>query len=277
MGVGTDMGNSLIGNVETAYLVVDDYREACEAIESGIASMKGLSAGLSAALSTMEFNRKCTARQLAAGTPPEAVITGNQPKYFKVQFNPSQLQLNAALSPESKLDAQISPKGVKRTVADANQKPTITLSVALTFDDTNLSDAFMAEKFTSGLGGTATLATNAASAAATSKGKTWTVQPQVEALLAALRNNYTRYITFYWSDFSFAGQLISVSAQYTMFSTQGRPIRATVYLRIRQEMDPGTLNTWYRDFTDSFTDDYGQSASLTSNTQKMGNLLNVNL
>lgn len=258
MGILGDLADSVTGNVETAYLVVDDYRALCRANQNqgGTGVQKGAAAALTGG---------------AAAT--KSTSAKKDTKYFKVQFNPAQFQLNAAVTQETKLDAQSGGTEGRRTVADAHQKPTITLSVALLFDDTNLSDAFMGEQFTVGAGAIATLATNAVSAAATIRGKRWSVQPQVEALLAALRNSYTRFLTFYWADFAFAGQLTAVSAQYTMFSTSGRPIRATVNLRMRQELDPEHLNTWYREFTDSF----GASIRLSGAAQAVGNVLNLNL
>ena len=103
-------------------------------------------------------------------------------------------------------------------------------------------------------------------------GKTWSVQPQVEALLGAIYNNYTRYITFCWTDFSFTGYLSNVGAQYTMFSTSGKPIRAVVALRIQQEMDPVNIQSWSGDLNKAFS-----STGISSVASSLGNILNVKL
>ncbi len=74
----------------------------------------------------------------------------------------------------------------------------------------------------------------------------------MEGLVAALRNPYTRNITFRWAKFSFTGQLNTINAQYTMFSPSARPIRAKVNMRLHQELDPDKLQDWYADFDDAF-------------------------
>ena len=109
---------------------------------------------------------------------------------------------------------------------NANARPAISLSMRLYFDEVNLADSFMWEKFTSGV--SVQTGVNIATAVAGAKGKVWTVQTQVEGLVAALRNLYTRKVYFHWADFTFGGQLQTVMAQYTMFSTSGRPVRAVV-------------------------------------------------
>jgi hypothetical protein len=96
----------------------------------------------------------------------------------------------------------------------------------------------------------------------------------VEALVAALRNPFTRMISFRWADFSFIGQLNTVRANYTMFSTSGRPIRAQVLLRIQHEMDPTMLQGWYDSFDDAFD---GESSNLVKKEQNMSTLLNLKL
>jgi hypothetical protein len=96
----------------------------------------------------------------------------------------------------------------------------------------------------------------------------------VEALVAALRNPFTRMISFRWADFTFIGQLNTVRANYTMFSAAGRPIRAQVLLRIQHEMDPNMLQGWYKNFDTVFQ---GKSSDLVTKEQTMSSLLNLNL
>ena len=100
------------------------------------------------------------------------------------------------------------------------------------------------------------------------------VQSQVEALVATLRNAYTRTISFRWADFSFIGQLNTVRANYTMFSPSGRPIRAQVLLRIQHEMDPTMLQGWYNSFDQAFG---GDTKNLVKPEQDRSALLNLSL
>ena len=92
--------------------------------------------------------------------------------------------------------------------------------------------------------------------------------------MGALRNPYTRNIEFRWADFVFRGQLSTVNAQYSMFSTSGEPVRAQVLLRMQHEMDDVFLSNWYRDYDNATM---GAASALTKNAQNMGNVLNFNV
>ena len=192
---------------------------------------------------------------------------GSKDKTFKVQFNPSELTLNANSTPVNKID---SSTGQARTIAA--EDPKLSLRVKLYFDDMNTADSFMAEKFSSGA--TAQTIGNIAEGVKSAMGKKHTVQPQVEALVAALRNPYTRTVSFRWADFSFIGHLHAVHARYTMFSVSGRPVRAEVELMIQHEMDNILLRQWYEDFNKAFG---GVAGTMTKAQQKVGNILNLNL
>ena len=150
----------------------------------------------------------------------------------------------------------------------------LALTVMLYFDDMDTYDAFMWDKFTAGM--TAQGAANLAKMGMELGGgqKVHSIQGQVEALVAALRNPYTRLISFRWADFTFIGQLNTVRANYTMFSPAGRPIRAQVLLRIQHEMDPNMLSGWYSSFEKAFG---GDTSNLVKTEQNMGNLLNLSL
>jgi len=251
VGILSDVGKSVTGNIESAYIIIKDYRLASE--QSG-------SQGGTALLSK-------TAGVLSKGISAVAsgALTDNE-KRFKVQFNPSELGINSSCFATNRSDTQVKD-GQQANVSDAALKPTLDLTVSLIFDDVNVYDAFMADK----VRGLST-ANGIINVGLASK-KTWTVQTEVEGLLAALRNQYTRNITFQWTNFSFVGQLTNVSAQYTMFSTSGRPIRAKVLLRLRHEMDPDALkNSWYKYFDDAME---GDASNLTTTESKVQNLLNL--
>lgn len=264
MGIGQQALASLTGNVETALLVIHDYRQKAAELSSGVTG------GLSTAqtLSTLNQARiRATARALETGSPP--TYPGSNDRTLRVQFNPSELTLNASAVPQSQQDGTT---GRSRTMAVEDAK--LALTVLLYFDDMQTYDAFMWDKFTAGLTaqGVANLAKMGMEAAG--KLRTYSIQGQVEALVAALRNPYTRSISFRWADFTFIGQLNTVRANYTMFSTSGRPIRAQVLLRIQHEMDPQMLNGWYSSFEKAFG---GDTSNLVKTEQNMGSLLNLNL
>lgn len=53
-----------------------------------------------------------------------------------------------------------------------------------------------------------------------------------DKFLAAIRDRYSRNIVFSWGNQIYSGELYSVSAEYTMFSKQGIPIRTKITLKI---------------------------------------------
>ena len=264
MGVGGQALASLSGKVETALLVIHDYRQKVAEMSRGVTG--GLS--VTETVSTLQQSRiRATASALENGAPP--TYPGSQSRTLRVQFNPSELTLNASAVPQSQQDAIT---GHSRTMAVEDAK--LNLTVTLYFDDMHPYDAFMWEKFTAGLTakGMGNLAKMGMEAAG--KQRTHSVQGQVEALVATLRNPYTRFISFRWADFAFTGQLNTVQANYTMFSPAGRPIRAQVLLRIQHEMDPQMLQGWYSSFERAFG---GDTSNLVQPGQGMSNLLNLPL
>lgn len=263
-GIGQQALSSLTGNIETALLVIHDYRDKADQLRSG-AENGGRNAQVLSAIADTRI--RATADALVTGTAP--TYPYSQDRTFRVQFNPSELRLNAAAFPKSQQDATT---GQSRTMAVETAR--LNLTVMLYFDDMDTYDAFMAEKFTVGM--SAQTVSNAAKMGmdGAGNGKVHSVQSQVEALVATLRNPYTRTISFRWADFVFIGQLNTVRANYTMFSPSGRPIRAQVLLRIQHEMDPNMLHNWYSSFEKAFG---GDTSNLVKTEQDMSNLLNLSL
>lgn len=214
--------HSLFGSVEPAYLTVNDARSLRSA---GMPSVLGMASGALAGG--------------AASAPPGDAMR------LKVHFNPSEFRLKSKNKVIHKNDAQSGNGGVQ-SQSDTVTAPVVTMYVDLIFDDVNISDAFMFDKFTN------TSIKNIASTVATVLGKKRSVQTEVEGLIATLRDPLTRRITFSWGTFTFTGDLIKVSAKYTMFSTSGRPIRAVVSLKASQIINEKLLKSWYDDYQSAF-------------------------
>ncbi len=253
---------SLTGNIETALIVIHDYRSAANS--TGMATEQDRKETLQALSSERVA---ATKEALTKGTAPS--FPNSQDKMFKIHFNPSNLMLNASSQSLNEKDL-IKDGSITKGVED----PKLYLTTTLYFDDMDTYDSFMAEKFTAGL--TAQGIANAAKMVgdATNKRASHSVRPQVEGLISALRNPFTRTISFRWNAFSFIGQLTTVRAKYTMFSTSGKPVRAEVLLRLQHELDPTMLHNWYGDFDKAFGRTASKSAKATQMTQ---NLLNINL
>ncbi|MGI5979155.1 MAG: hypothetical protein ACOX66_06610, partial [Oscillospiraceae bacterium] len=71
------------------------------------------------------------------------------------------------------------------------------------------------------------------------------------------------------------GELLSFGATYTMFSSQGEPVRAQIDMRMQQKLDNAILQPWYKNFDDVIKAD--SQKSLTSTQQRFDSVLNVSL
>lgn len=262
MSIGSDLKSSLTGNIETALLVIHDYRDTAAMLEKRKASQQDILGAM------QDVRSKMTAARLSDEAPH--AYPGSTDRILQVQFNPSQLNLYASASMNYRKD---SDSGQSKSIA-AEDTRNMTLTVRLLFDDMDTYDSFMWERFTAGM--TAKGVSNGINAGRTLAGKekVHSVQWRVESLVAALRNPYTRTISFRWADFSFIGQISAIQANYTMFSTSGRPVRAEVMLRINHEMDPNMLKHWYDNFDTVFG---GDSSTLVRKEQNYNSLINLNL
>ncbi len=248
----------LVGNHSQATIMIWDYRKYSQQVDEATGDKARMS-------------------ELALSGGIQSLFTAKQRtdtvKLFTVQFNPSELKINAT-SPEVS-HASLAQDSDTPPATTTPSVPTVELSVKLIFDKMNIEDAFLFDKYSTFA--SAQAVTNLVTAGLKSKaGATWSVQPVVEGFIAALRNRYTRSITFAWSDFEFGGVLKTVGAEYTMFSPSGRPIRAEVSLRLQQEMFKQNIDSWKADFRNAFGANGGVN-SLVTRGQKMGNLLNLNI
>jgi len=114
------------------------------------------------------------------------------------------------------------------------------------------------------------------------------IQKDVEAFIAALRNRYTRKIIFHWGDFEYKGILRNVTATYVMFNVMGEPVRAHVDLGmicVDKDLSKKSLKVWqdkYREvfgakeikWYDATSGELG-SRSYVKQNQMFGNLLNI--
>jgi hypothetical protein len=253
------VGKALLGSVETAIITIRDFRDKAIKLEFPNDKQSSVSTRLVAGQLNIEG--------IGYNSVEEAHL-----KRYKVQFNPKELTLNSSQAMTSKGSAEQKEKDTPKNVPIAHSPPKITLLTTLIFDEVNLYDSFMSERLTTGL---ASMATNAATAVAKHGfGKKWTVQPQVEGLIAALRNPYTRTILFTWNEFMFEGILNQISAEYTMFSVDGHPVRAKVRIRLVNDRTLTTNKAWSEYFKQAFGGD-NNSTDLTGLDGKAGNLLNA--
>lgn len=269
MAIGSDLLSSLTGNTAKACLVVHDMRAKGKALELEQQRLGAL--GVRTAEQTAQLanvTNTLNALQQGVKTAQTAALAGaSADKTFFVQFNPSSLQMYSTNPTNMHYDLS-STNDDQNAANDVVVAPRVELTVTLVFDKMNIYDAFMFDKFNTGV--SATTVTNIVTLAT---GSTFTVQPYVEGLISALRNPYTRSMTFQWADFSFTGRLRQMQANYKMFSVSGRPIRADVQLRLRQDLDMSDMQNWKSQFNKMLT----QKSSLVTAGQKVSSLLNLSL
>lgn len=88
--------------------------------------------------------------------------------------------------------------------------------------------------------------------------RAFSVQPEVEAFIAALRDEGTREIEFAWGKMVYTGVVNMVDATYTMFSTYGCPIRAEMnvtMLCVDEGLAHGDESTWAEHYEEAFAED----------------------
>ncbi len=172
-------------------------------------------------------------------------------KTFIVQFNPSTLTLSsfAADSDVEIQDFQKEGGGISKGSVELH----VELSVQLVFDQMKLRQSFTEDTLNysysalaRNLGG---MAVDAIQANPNS------VQTNVEGFMAALRNERTRRICFEWGKMKYQGILRNVNANYTMFDRYGKPVRATVGLKLYlrdQTVTPSDQGYWEEAYNRAF-------------------------
>ncbi|MDR2770986.1 MAG: hypothetical protein LBB57_02995 [Clostridiales Family XIII bacterium] len=243
--ISDDLKNSITGNIEPAYIVVHDFRERSTAYDT--AAQKD-AAGIADGL----LMRK-----------QKAVGANN--KIFRVQYNPSELELNAFATPIKKQDVRPN-NGAASADAETSQPGKIELSATLWFDKMSPATSFLLDK------NIAPTSVSGITNAVKSFTKEESVRDEVEGLIAAMRNRLTQTVTLYWADFVFTGMLFSVKARYTMFSAKGTPVRATAAIRVRQELTRESAERWYGDMKNAFS---GGASINDRARQKVSNLFNL--
>ena len=159
-------------------------------------------------------------------------------KVFKVQFNPSSLQLSGQGGGEVVQKSSYAQSKEGTTIEVCKTKPHLEMSVQLIFDgvgeQTYKSFASDLANFSStniinqGLD----VISSAVSQKLLGGSEGITVQQAVEGFVGAMRNKYTRQVCFEWGDLYYEGEMKSVNATYTMFDSVGRPVRATCNMSI---------------------------------------------
>ena len=290
MGIGNiakNAGRSITGNIEKAILEFIDERPEKNDVnvteaeprkassEAGLGKISGKLTDVAnqVAESTNSILDKTPVTNMVNKVKETASSNGPKKKRFQVKFNPSQISFSGVGGEQiEKRNYTENTDNVKTEYQE--MKPRIQMNLQLVFDDYERTQAFMSEKATdtsawvrTGVDGIVTAVTK----------KTYSVRPQVEGFVGAIRGNYTRKVNFYWGTMKYSGEIISVGAEYTMFSTDGNPIRAIVNLGILlvdETLDYKNMGQWQLSYKKVFGEEKTNAGSALQN---VGNLLNINL
>ena len=290
MGIGNiakNAGRSITGNIEKAILEFIDERPEKNDVnvteaeprkassEAGLGKISGKLTDVAnqVAESTNSILDKTPVTNMVNKVKETASSNGPKKKRFQVKFNPSQISFSGVGGEQiEKRNYTENTDNVKTEYQE--MKPRIQMNLQLVFDDYERTQAFMSEKATdtsawvrTGVDGIVTAVTK----------KTYSVRPQVEGFVGAIRGNYTRKVNFYWGTMKYSGEIISVGAEYTMFSTDGNPIRANVNLGILlvdETLDYKNMGQWQLSYKKVFGEEKTNAGSALQN---VGNLININL
>lgn len=262
--IGDSALGSLLGGAQKALLILFTGTSARKLKNSEIANLASeallkSSADMTALAGLYQYSNR------------EIAEIKNTLHFLEVQYNPNTLfiQANAEGVPILGLQQNLDPGVPNQTL----RPPSVTLNVELFFDAVNLADSFMWEKFTLGLSGQTV--SNIATLGASTQGYVWSVQDQTNGLLGAIMSKNTRFMIFKWADMTFAGELTEASAQYTMFSTSGRPVRSKVTLRITQNVESADDIKYWDNALDDATED-GSVKPKRSTLDSLQNLISFN-
>ena len=283
MKIGENMLRSISGSVDKAILCVKkphwdramliDADEKTGAITGRRFDLTGSKEAtvLQSALAGLAENK---GGMFSLGKSVEKTVKDHGYQIFKVKYNPSKIQMSSNAG--SFLQPGVGGPGTS-TVSQVIMPATTYMSFEIILDEENHQDAFMFDKMNN-------LSTGAVVSDVSGVVKNikdeegYTVRPLVEALMGILTQAETREVVFFWSEMAFAGEVVSIDAQYTMFNPVGNPIRAVVKFTIKQ----GSKNKYkdngekvvenpYQDYWDHVYDKMGEGGGWQG---KVGNLLN---
>ena len=265
MGVGSGMLQGLkdmVGANKKAVLEIADFNKAdikinkaAKPSSSGGATPSGMSTG-DAGISSRAIRQAATAAGVeVVGEGNNAFISfQNFRKYrFNCQFNPETIEVSGfggeelATEKFRTQDERPGEKGTGSVMASATTH--IEMHFKLVFDKCNIQDAFYIDKFT--LSGTNLVKGAATAIKSGVTGKGYSVQPEVEALTAIVRDRKKTLARFVWGDMAYEGIINSISAEYVMFNVNCEPIRAFVNVGMilyDEEVDGAHSDVWIKEY-----------------------------
>lgn len=240
--------SSITGNIPKAILCVrqvtagdtleDTVADAAALQKQLLQTTKGVLQGGDGAASSLSregvqtFSSLTSAASGAGGiASTQSLMAGSGYVAMEVQYNPNAIYMDTQAGQQVQYSGGNLGNQSNNQLVQVYQPVSTTMSFQLIFDDMNPSDAFMLENIAPTAGNAVS---GISSIAKKAKGGGYSVQKQIDGLMALLVQDTTRQVIFYWSRMCFRGELTSVNTRYTMFNKDGNPIRGVVELSIRQ-------------------------------------------
>ena len=263
MGIGDSVlqgAKDMLGANKKAILEIADFNEASIKVNSA-PSPSSSGGGKPSGMSTGDtgFSSR-SIRQAAGSVGAEVIGEGNNAfisfnnfrKYrFTCQFNPDSIDISGFGGEElatERFRTTGERPGEENGSIMAAAETHIEMHFRLIFDKCNIQDAFYIDKFT--LSAT-NIGKGAATAISKARGKSYSVQPEVEALTAIVRDRKKTLARFAWGDMVYEGVINSVSAEYVMFNVNCEPIRAFVNIGMilyDEEVDGAHSDVWMKEY-----------------------------
>ena len=200
----------------------------------------------------------------------------NKKNTIMVAFNPQSITVSAESGGEyakttlGKDSGSVSMSGMERR---------IDTSFRIFFEDVNNKDAFAADKL---LASTTEYTKDALALTKALTGTSYSVRSKVELFHAVLKHTEP-CVRFTWGNFSVFGQLTRFNSTYTMFNTQGEPIKATANITITatneglSDETAGLNNDYFSKFGKDFNELFADNSTVAAQglTQSLSSIINI--
>lgn len=269
MDILQDIGSSVTGSIHKAMLLLRKQNISDTLNKSPVELREELLAGSSESL----IKNPSAALNALPGMSKVKKAAGNDYHILQVKYNPSSIHFSTQAG--SYIQSGPGGMGVNQ-ITQITVPSRTTMQVELIFDEMNIVDAFMWEKFDL-TGGSALSAAAGIAKQTMSKYNGYSLHKQVDGIVS-LMGTGRREVIFYWSEMAFMGELTGVNATYTMFNPQGNPVRAKVALTIYQSEESentADVQYWNKAFEKLFGDySLDNTVDASKNIEVVQNLIN---
>ena len=205
------------------------------------------------------------------------VVSSQQKEFIKieVQYNPQSIRMYSAIGKQQELDRK--DNGMNRLII-SNLSGKTRMSFDLIFDDMDIVDSFMLD----GVPVNITGVVNKGIDAFKHRGTKHSVRKQMDAIMSLLSSLRTQQVIFAWSKMTFRGMLTNVTNTYTMFNTEGNPVRGTMHIEITQESKEDNIiaydkTEWEKAFKNRFSQSDSVGKKSTASKILNNGILNIDI